>query len=98
MDGAKLLLALREIALSAGSACASSGIPSHVLKAIGLEDDLIFASLRFGLGRFNTVAEIDYVKERVIEAAKDLGRASSLPEDRLGTKIATESFKDLRST
>ena len=95
VDGAKLLLALREIALSAGSACASSGTPSHVLRAIGLEDDLIFASLRFGLGRFNTAAEIDYVKERVIEAVKDLGRASSLPKDRLDTKIATESFKDL---
>ena len=97
VDGAKLLLALREIALSAGSACASSGTTSHVLKAIGLEDDLIFSSVRFGLGRFNSAAEIDYVEERVIEAATALGRTSSLSEDRVNTKIARESFQDLHS-
>ena len=97
VDGAKLLLALREIALSAGSACASSGATSHVLKAIGLEDDHIFSSVRFGLGRFNSAAEIDYVEERVIEAATALGRTSSLSEDRLDTKIVRESFKDLHS-
>ena len=97
VDGAKLLLALPQIALSAGSACASSGTSSHVLKAMGLEEDLIFSSLRFGLGRFNTAAEIDCVKERVIEAATALAGTSSLSEQRLDTRIARESFKDLHS-
>ena len=65
-DGAALVAALRDIALSSGAACTSGSTkPSHVLQAIGLEDDLAFASLRLGLGRFNTEEEIDYVVERV---------------------------------
>jgi len=98
VNGAELLLALREIALSAGSACSSSGEPSHVLKAIGLEDDLVFASLRFGLGRFNTAAEIDYVIGRVVEEAKGLGAASSLARDSPGAKIGTEPLREVHST
>ena len=67
-DGAELIRALGEIALSAGSACTSgSSAPSHVLKAIGRTDDMAFSSLRFGLGRFNTESEIDAAADRVIE-------------------------------
>ena len=63
VDGQALLLALRTVvALSSGSACSSaSTAPSHVLKALGREDDLAYASLRFGLGRFTTAAEMDQV-------------------------------------
>ena len=67
VDGSQLVTAFRDVALSAGSACASGeGAPSHVLEAIGLPATLAHASLRFGIGRFNTAAEIDYVVERVV--------------------------------
>ena len=56
-----MLAGLREIALSSGAACSSQEqVPSHVLRAIGLSDDLARASLRFGLGRFNTMDEVEY--------------------------------------
>ena len=81
VDGAALLLALKEIALSAGSACSSgSGEPSHVLRAIGMDADRAFSSLRFGLGRFSTAEEIDYTAQRVVEAVGRLRqRASAEP-------------------
>ena len=73
VDGAALLLSLKEIALSAGSACSSgSGEPSHVLRAVGLDAARAHSSLRFGLGRFNTVEEIDYVAVRVVEEVNRL--------------------------
>ena len=66
IDGAELLAGLREIALSSGAACSSQEqAPSHVLRAIGLSDDLARASLRFGLGRFNTMDEVEYAITRV---------------------------------
>lgn len=71
--GDALLLGLRDIALSAGSACQSgSPAPSYVLKAIGLSDDLAYSVLRFGIGRFNTEAEIDYAAERVAAEVRRL--------------------------
>ena len=66
IDGAELLAGLCEIALSSGAACSSQEqVPSHVLRAIGLSDDLARASLRFGLGRFNTMDEVEYAIKRV---------------------------------
>ncbi len=66
IDGADLLLGLRDIALSSGAACSSKEeAPSHVLRAIGLSDDLARASLRFGLGRFNTMEEVEFAIDRV---------------------------------
>jgi cysteine desulfurase len=68
LDGARLLLALSEIAVSSGSACSSaSPEPSHGLAALGLSEALSRASLRFGLGRGTTSLEVDRVAERVIE-------------------------------
>ena len=74
-----VLVALRNVAISSGSACTSASLePSHVLKAIGLEDSLAHASIRFGIGRFNTEEEIDYTAKRVIEEVR---RALGLSDD-----------------
>jgi cysteine desulfurase len=79
IEGEELLTALDGIAVSSGAACTSARIePSYVLKAIGLSDELAQASLRFGIGRFNTEAEIEYVSDRVIEAVRRLRDLSSL--------------------
>ncbi len=74
VDGQALLLGLQStIAVSSGSACTSAKIePSHVLSAIGIPDELAFASIRFGIGRFNTAAEIDRAAACVIETARSL--------------------------
>lgn len=73
VEGEELLTALDDIALSSGAACTSAHIePSYVLKAMGISDELAQASLRFGIGRFTTEAEIDYVARRVVEAVKQL--------------------------
>ncbi|MFT3880810.1 MAG: IscS subfamily cysteine desulfurase [Gemmatales bacterium] len=78
VKGESLLLELKEIALSSGSACTSmDSEPSHVLRALGLDDDAADASLRFGLGRFNTMEEVDYVAGRVAEAVTKLRKLSS---------------------
>jgi cysteine desulfurase len=68
-----LLMSLPGVALSTGSACTSATVePSHVLKALGLSEQLARSSIRFGLGRFNTEEEIDTVASRLMEAAQKL--------------------------
>ncbi len=73
-DGQALILALQPmVAVSSGSACTSAKIePSHVLAALGVPEKLAFASVRFGIGRFNTVEEIDKVAEGAMSAIKSL--------------------------
>lgn len=79
VDGEALLLSLRTVALSSGSACTSIRPgPSHVLRALGLEEDRVRASVRFGLGRFNTTEEVEYVVGAVCEAVSRLRKMSSL--------------------
>jgi cysteine desulfurase len=79
VDSETLMTAIRDVAVSSGSACNSEKIdPSHVLKALGLSDEDAGSSIRFGIGRFNTRAEIDYVAELVIEAVKKLREVAIL--------------------
>ena len=71
----------KEIALSSGSACTSATLePSYVLKALGVGEELAHTSIRFGLGRFNTEDEVDYVINRVVEVTKRLRDLSPLYE------------------
>lgn len=73
VEGESLMMAMRDVAVSSGSACTSANPePSHVLLAMGLDEDLARASLRFGVGRFNTTEEIDYAIDRVDEAVSRL--------------------------
>ena len=68
VDGEALLLSLKEIAVSSGSACTSASMQaSHVLRAMGIGDELAHTSIRFGLGRGNTEEEVDYACDRVVE-------------------------------
>ena len=81
VEGESLLMGLKEIALSSGSACTTATLePSYVLRALGVGSDLAHSSLRFGLGRFNTDEEVDYVGQRVIETVRRLREMSPLYE------------------
>jgi cysteine desulfurase len=79
VDGEALMMSLKQLAVSSGSACTSADPePSHVLRALGLSDDLTRSSLRFGLGRFNTADEVDFAAEAVAEAVVRLRKLSSM--------------------
>lgn len=81
VEGESLLMGLKEIALSSGSACTTATLePSYVLRALGVGSDLAHSSLRFGLGRFNTQEEVDYVGRRVVETVRRLREMSPLYE------------------
>jgi len=81
VEGETLLTGLHDVALSSGSACSSGKThASHVLKGLGLSDEAAGSAIRFGVGRFNTEAEIDYVAQRVIDLVKSLREVSVSPE------------------
>lgn len=73
VKGDALMMGLRNVAISSGSACTSASVePSYVLKALGVDDDLAHSSIRFGLGRFNTEEEVDYVIDEVVRTVERL--------------------------
>ena len=81
VEGESLLMGINDVAVSSGSACTSATLePSYVLKALGLGDDLAHSSIRFGIGRFNTEEEIDYVADRLIDVVSKLRELSPLYE------------------
>jgi cysteine desulfurase len=81
VEGESLLMGINDVAVSSGSACTSATLePSYVLKALGVGEDLAHTSIRFGLGRFNTEEEVDYVANRVIEVVNRLRELSPLYE------------------
>lgn len=84
VEGESLLMALsREVAVSSGSACTSATLePSYVLRALGVPDDVAHSSLRFGIGRFNTEEEVDYVADLVIKNVRRLRDMSPLYHNR----------------
>jgi len=77
VDSETLMMGVKEVALSSGSACTSAKIePSHVLRALGLGEEAAHSSIRFGLGRFNTEEEVDYLAERLIDVVHKLRELS----------------------
>lgn len=81
VEGESLLMGINDIAVSSGSACTSATLePSYVLKALGLGDDVAHSSIRFGLGRFNNKAEVDYVSDKLIDVVTKLRELSPLYE------------------
>ncbi|SPP81425.1 cysteine desulfurase, mitochondrial [Drosophila guanche] len=81
VEGESLLMALKDVALSSGSACTSASLePSYVLRAIGTDEDLAHSSIRFGIGRFTTVEEVDYTADKCIKHVERLREMSPLWE------------------
>ena len=79
VDGESLMMSMGDLAVSSGSACTSANPePSHVLQALGLPDDDVRCSLRFGVGRFNTTEEIDFAVETIQSAVQRLRQLSSM--------------------
>ncbi|WP_395091011.1 IscS subfamily cysteine desulfurase [Armatimonas sp.] len=91
VEGESLLMGLKDVALSSGSACTSASLePSYVLKAMGLGDELAHSSLRFGIGRFTTEEEVDWVARKVVSEVDRLREMSPLWELHLeGVDLST---------
>jgi cysteine desulfurase len=95
VEGESLLMGINDVAVSSGSACTSATLePSYVLKALGVGEDLAHTSIRFGIGRFNTEEEVDYVVARVVETVNRLRQLSPLYEmAKEGVDLAKMNWK-----
>jgi len=81
VEGEAMMMAIKDVAVSSGSACTSASLePSYVLRALGVGDELAHSSIRFGLGRYTTLEEIDYVADLVIDKVRHLRNMSPLYE------------------
>ena len=81
VEGEGMMMGIKDVAVSSGSACTGASLePSYVLRALGVGDELAHSSIRFGLGRFNTVEEVDYVVDLVVREVKRLREMSPLYE------------------
>lgn len=81
VEGEALMMAIKDVAVSSGSACTSASLePSYVLHSMGLDEDLAHSSIRFGIGRFNTEEEVDFVADLVSSKVKRLREMSPLYE------------------
>ncbi len=81
VEGEAMMMAIKDVAVSSGSACTSASLePSYVLRALGVDEDMAHSSIRFGLGRFSTEEEVDFVIELVTRAVKKLRDMSPLYE------------------
>jgi len=81
VEGESLLMGINDVAVSSGSACTSASLePSYVLKALGTGDELAHSSIRFGIGRFNTEEEVDYVADKLVGVVRKLREMSPLYE------------------
>jgi cysteine desulfurase len=81
VEGEGLMMAIKDVAVSSGSACTSASLePSYVLRSMGLDEDMALSSIRFGLGRFNTEEEVDYVIDLVVQKVRKLRDMSPLYE------------------
>jgi cysteine desulfurase len=81
VEGEGLMMAMKSVAVSSGSACTSASLePSYVLRACGVEEEMAHSSIRFGLGRFNTQEEVDYVSDLVVSSVRRLRDMSPLYE------------------
>ena len=95
VEGESLLMGINDVAVSSGSACTSATLePSYVLKALGVGEDLAHTSIRFGIGRFNTDEEVDYVINRIVEVVSRLRELSPLYEmAKEGVDLSKMSWK-----
>jgi cysteine desulfurase len=76
-----MLMAMKDVALSSGSACTSASLePSYVLRALGADEAMAHSSIRFGMGRFTTEGEVDFVVDRIVSIVKKLRDMSPLYE------------------
>ena len=81
VEGESLIMGIKDVAVSSGSACTSASLePSHVLRSMGVGDELAHSSIRFGFGRFTTKEEVDYAIEHVVQSVKRLRELSPLYE------------------
>lgn len=81
VEGESFLMAMKDIALSSGSACTSASLePSYVLRALGAEEDMAHSSIRFGIGRFTTEGEVDFVTSKIVDIVERLRDLSPLWE------------------